>query len=191
MTGEHAEASGGRSRGSHAALDRAFTETGGVVVHAVHGLGGIGESTPAAHWAGAQTGTYNPVWWITAETEADLDDGLAELAVALQPALGDVLSRRALRDVAVRWLAARTGSLLVLDNVSAPADVRGLVGRYLLNLQAVTGDMTGALASAEALVERSGRGHGLLNHEGWPCPSSTIGSGAWRTPVRRGTGANP
>ncbi|MGI5377050.1 tetratricopeptide repeat protein [Streptomyces sp. CA-251387] len=112
-----------------AALERAFENAVGVVVRAVHGLGGVGKSTLAAHWAAGQTGAFDVVWWITAETEADLDAGLADLAVALQPALGDVLSRKALRDLAVRWLSANTGWLLVLDNVSAPADVRWLLGR--------------------------------------------------------------
>ena len=112
-----------------ALLDRAFKETGEVVVHAVHGLGGIGKSTLAARWAAGRTALYNPVWWITAETEADLDAGLADFAVGLQPALRDLLSRTALRDLAVRWLSEHEGWLLVLDNVSEPADVKGLVGR--------------------------------------------------------------
>lgn len=118
----------GRAR-ELALLDEAFREANGVVVQAVHGLGGIGKSTLAAHWAAGRVGSYNPVWWITAETAADLDTGLAELAVALQPALRDVLSREALRERAVQWLAGHEGWLLVLDNVADPADVRGLLGR--------------------------------------------------------------
>lgn len=112
-----------------ALLDDAFRDANGVVVQAVHGLGGIGKSTLAARWAAGRVGSYNPVWWITAETVADLDAGLAELAVALQPALRDVLSREALRERAVQWLAGHEGWLLVLDNVSDPADVRPLLGR--------------------------------------------------------------
>jgi hypothetical protein len=110
-------------------LDEAFRKSGGVVVQAVHGLGGIGKSTLAARWAAGRVRSYNPVWWITAETPADLDAGLAELAVALQPALRDVLSRDALRERAVQWLAGREEWLLVLDNVSDPADVKALLGR--------------------------------------------------------------
>lgn len=112
-----------------ARLDSAFEDTGGVVVQAVHGLGGIGKSTLAAKWAAGRTGSYNPVWWITAETPGDLEAGLAELAVALQPALRDVLSPQARSERAVRWLAEHEGWLLVLDNVSDPADVRRLLGR--------------------------------------------------------------
>ncbi len=98
-------------------------------VIAVHGLGGIGKSTLAAHWAAGRTATYNPVWWISSETPADLDAGLADLAVALRPALGDQLPRRALRDLAVQWLCTHDGWLLILDNVTDPADVRPLLGR--------------------------------------------------------------
>ncbi|WP_128433736.1 NB-ARC domain-containing protein [Streptomyces cyaneus] len=112
-----------------ARLDEAFEDAGGVVVQAVHGLGGIGKSTLAAKWAAGRTGSYNPVWWITAETPDDLEAGLADLAVALQPALRDVLSRKARSERAVRWLAEHEGWLLVLDNVSNPADVRPLLGR--------------------------------------------------------------
>ncbi|MEV7983026.1 tetratricopeptide repeat protein [Streptomyces sp. NPDC086519] len=111
------------------ALNRAFEDVGGIVVHAVHGLGGIGKSTLAAWWAEGRKSAYNPVWWITAETEADLDAGLADFTVALQPALRDGMSRTALRDLAVRWLAEHDNWLLVLDNVSEPAHVKRLLGR--------------------------------------------------------------
>ncbi|WP_405556544.1 tetratricopeptide repeat protein [Streptomyces canus] len=112
-----------------ARLDEAFTVSGGVVVQAVHGLGGIGKSTLAAHWAAGGVRSYNPVWWITAETPSDLEAGLADLAVALQPVLRDLLSREALRERAVQWLAAHEQWLLVLDNVSDPAHVKPLFGR--------------------------------------------------------------
>ncbi|MFK4103794.1 tetratricopeptide repeat protein [Streptomyces sp. NPDC019531] len=127
-----------------ARLDEAFEDAGGVVVQAVHGLGGIGKSTLAARWASVQADAYNPVWWITAETAADLDAGLAELTVALQPALGEGLSRRALRDLAVGWLCANDGWLLVLDNVTDPTDVKPLLerargGRFLITSRKGTG----------------------------------------------------
>ncbi|MFI7408638.1 NB-ARC domain-containing protein [Streptomyces sp. NPDC049627] len=110
-------------------LDAAFEDAGGVVVHAVHGLGGIGKSTLAAKWAAGRTASYNPVWWLTAETPVELESGLARLAVALQPTLREVLSQEALAERAVQWLAAHEGWLLVLDNVADPADVRTLLGR--------------------------------------------------------------
>ncbi|NUT26106.1 MAG: hypothetical protein HOV84_09335 [Streptomyces sp.] len=127
-----------------ARLDAAFTGAGGVVVQAVHGLGGIGKSTLAAKWAAGRTASYNPVWWITAETPGELEAGLAGLAVALQPTLRDVLSQEALAERAVQWLAAQEGWLLVLDNVSDPADVRPLLarmtgGRFLITTRRASG----------------------------------------------------
>jgi hypothetical protein len=41
----------------------------------------------------------------------------------LQSALSDVLPLEALREGAVKWLAAHQGWLLILDNASDPADV--------------------------------------------------------------------
>ena len=52
---------------------------------------------------------YTLTWWITAATPADIDAGLAALAVALQPALTGVLPLEALREGAVQWLAAHPG----------------------------------------------------------------------------------
>ncbi|MDC0767495.1 tetratricopeptide repeat protein [Streptomyces sp. HD] len=118
-------------------LDEAFEQAGGVVVHAVHGLGGIGKSTLAAHWAGRRAADFNPVWWITAESRPDLDAGLAELARALHPTLVGTLAEEALREATLQWLSAHEGWLLILDNVSDPADVDWLLdrtpnGRFLI-----------------------------------------------------------
>ncbi|MFD4525152.1 tetratricopeptide repeat protein [Streptomyces sp. NPDC058470] len=118
----------GRAR-ELALLDRSFGAPGGVVVHAVHGLGGIGKSTLAAHWATGRAADFNPVWWITAESRTDVEAGLAALGRALQPALVDLLSEDAFRERTLQWLAANDGWLLVLDNVSDPADIQPLLAR--------------------------------------------------------------
>ncbi|MDV5146688.1 tetratricopeptide repeat protein [Streptomyces sp. SBC-4] len=93
------------------------------------GLGGVGKSSLAARWALRQAAHRNPVWWITAESRADVDAGLADLAVAMQPALIGVLPQEALRERALQWLSAHDGWLLVLDNVTDPGDVAGLLAR--------------------------------------------------------------
>ncbi|WP_052499171.1 tetratricopeptide repeat protein [Streptomyces vietnamensis] len=95
----------------------------------VCGLGGVGKSSLVARWALRQTAARNPVWWITAESRADVDAGLAGLAAAMQPELIDVLPQEALRERALQWLSTHDGWLLVLDNVTDPADVEGLLAR--------------------------------------------------------------
>src|SRR5687767_7612201 len=60
--------------GRTGALDRLDTPPpaagGGAVAQVVHGLGGVGKSTVAAHWAATRAAAHNPVWWITADTPA-------------------------------------------------------------------------------------------------------------------------
>jgi len=122
------------------ALDAAFTRSrpaagrvagpaaGAVPVQAVHGLGGVGKSALAAHWATTRAGAYSPVWWVNAETSASVDAALAALAVALQPGLvGAPLEM--LVERATQWLATHTGWLLILDNVTDPGDVEPLLAR--------------------------------------------------------------
>ena len=101
----------------------------GVVVQAVHGLGGNGKSALAAHYAATHTREFNPIWWITAESPARIDAGLASFAVALQPALNNLVPAEVLRERAVQWLATHTGWLLVLDNVTDKAHVQDLLAR--------------------------------------------------------------
>ncbi|MDX2292664.1 MULTISPECIES: tetratricopeptide repeat protein [Streptomyces] len=101
----------------------------GTGVQVVCGLGGIGKSTLVARWAVDRAAGHSVVWWITAETPADLDAGLADLARAMQPGVVGVLPEAALRERALQWLATHDDWLLVLDNVSAPADLRPLLAR--------------------------------------------------------------
>ena len=121
------------------------------MVQAVHGLGGVGKSTLAARWAVAHAAEYTLTWWITASTVADIDAGLAGLAVAVQPALTGALPLEALREGAVQWLAAHSGWLVILDNVSDPADVapllaRAAAGHYLITSRRASGwHATGAV----------------------------------------------
>ncbi|MCX5397660.1 tetratricopeptide repeat protein [Streptomyces sp. NBC_00102] len=125
------------------ALDTAFEAPGGVVLRAVSGLGGVGKSALAAHWA-ARRCTARLRWWIGADSPAGVEAGLAGLARALQPGLTG-LPQELQRERALAWLAAHDDWLLVLDNVNLPDDVRPLLdrlgggGRVLVTTRLATG----------------------------------------------------
>ncbi|MET9444402.1 tetratricopeptide repeat protein, partial [Streptomyces sp. NPDC006610] len=124
-----------------AALEEAFRRPGKVVVHAVHGLGGVGKSALAAHWAGRRPERLR--WWVTADDASGVEAGLAALARALQPALA-VLPAEVQSERAVDWLTRHDGWLLVLDNVEDPRHIRPLLdrlpgGRILITTRRATG----------------------------------------------------
>ncbi|MET8112764.1 tetratricopeptide repeat protein [Streptomyces prasinus] len=152
------------------ALDAAFAEAGEAVV-AVHGLGGVGKSALAARWAAGRPEAVR--WWITADSTAAVDAGLAGLARALHPGLtGQPAAEQT--ETAVQWLAGHNQWLLVLDNVEDPAHIRPLLdripgGRVLITSRRATGwhhDATsirlGILTPADA-VELFAR---VLTHQG-------------------------
>src|SRR5262249_13902982 len=97
-----------------------------------------------------------------------VQQGLADLAGALQPALTGALPIEALAEWAQQWLAGHTGWLLILDNVNDPADIAPLLarthpqGRFLITSRLATvwhnipvGRLAGlAPADAPALLTR-------------------------------------
>lgn len=106
----------------------ALTGADRTAVAVVHGLGGVGKSTLAARFADLHRDRFGLVWWMTADSRTALDNGLAELAVAVEPdTAGALLEQRV--EAAVRWLAAHRDWLLVLDNLTTPADADPLLSR--------------------------------------------------------------
>ncbi|MFE5512054.1 tetratricopeptide repeat protein [Streptomyces sp. NPDC056529] len=126
-------------------LDAAMKRNGGVGLHAVHGLGGVGKSTLVAHWAATRARKHRlaPVRWMSADSAAGVERGLAALATALQPAVSKALTVEALAENGMQWLATHSGWLLVLDNVNHVADIAPLLarlphGRFLVTSRLAT-----------------------------------------------------
>ncbi|MCX4657272.1 tetratricopeptide repeat protein [Streptomyces microflavus] len=124
-----------------AVLEEAFARPGAVVVHALHGLGGVGKSALAAHWAARRQEKLR--WWVTADTADSLAAGIAALARALQPGLTGLPTELQF-ERAVAWLAGHDGWLLVLDNVEDAGHIRPLLdrvpgGRVLITTRRATG----------------------------------------------------
>ncbi|NUT90518.1 MAG: tetratricopeptide repeat protein [Saccharothrix sp.] len=119
-------------------LEAAVKVSGGrAVVVAVHGLGGVGKSTLAARFAELHAGLFSLVWWVTADSAAAIEVGLAELAAAVAPET-TVLDWEQRVELGVQWLATHEGWLLVLDNVTASEDVARLLGRVRTGTVLVT-----------------------------------------------------
>ncbi|MEU4682556.1 tetratricopeptide repeat protein, partial [Streptomyces xinghaiensis] len=133
-------------------LDAALSSGGQAVVQAVHGLGGIGKSTLAAHWAATRPHGHAPVRWINADSPAAVQQGLADLATALQPALSKALTADALAERAAQWLATHADWLIVLDNVNDPADITGLLARAPGGRFLITSRLATAWTSATTVI---------------------------------------
>ncbi|MFK0256181.1 FxSxx-COOH system tetratricopeptide repeat protein [Streptomyces sp. NPDC090445] len=135
-------------------LDAALNTPGSALVQAVHGLGGIGKSALAAHWAATRPHGHTPVRWITADSPAGVQQGLADLATALQPALTSLLRQpaEALAEYALQWLATHTGWLLVLDNVNDPADIAHLLARAPAGRFLITSRLAASWPAAATVV---------------------------------------
>ncbi|WP_246143627.1 NB-ARC domain-containing protein [Actinacidiphila oryziradicis] len=133
-------------------LDAALAAPGAALVQAVHGLGGIGKSTLAAHWAATRPHGRAPIRWITADSPAAIRQGLADLATALQPVLAQVLPDMALAEWGLQWLASHTGWLIVLDNANDPADIARLIARAPSGRFLITSRLATAWSDATTLV---------------------------------------
>ncbi|MEU5952836.1 SAV_2336 N-terminal domain-related protein [Streptomyces sp. NPDC047525] len=97
----------------------------------LHGMGGVGKTALAREWArrGLEDDAFTMVWWINAESQVRIDEGLADLTAALAPSLAGLLERERQKEWALQWLSAHEDWLLVLDDAKDPAVVGLLVSR--------------------------------------------------------------
>lgn len=95
-------------------------------VAVVTGLGGVGKSALALKYAHDRRETA-PAWWVAAGSPTEIDNGLANLMYVLQPELAGSLPMAEAARRAVRWLITHHDWLLVLDDVTNPADVDPLL----------------------------------------------------------------
>jgi tetratricopeptide (TPR) repeat protein len=93
-----------------------------VMVHSVHGMGGVGKTQLAAEYAYARDRDYDLVWWIAAEESAAIPDQFTALASGL--GLDPAAEPDALQAQVHGKLRITPGWLLIFDNADAIADIR-------------------------------------------------------------------
>ncbi|WP_449065414.1 DUF7779 domain-containing protein, partial [Planomonospora algeriensis] len=116
-----------------ATLQQALTAGPGVIAQAVIGLGGIGKSELALHYALTHHNHYDLVWWIDADGAQAIEAGLAALCRALCAGLAPAAATQAPAKEAaawtLAWLAAHRRWLLIFDNVEEVGHLQPYLGR--------------------------------------------------------------
>ncbi|MGW0755937.1 tetratricopeptide repeat protein [Streptomyces sp. NPDC002814] len=112
-----------------AELERALSAESQTITQTLHGLGGVGKTTLALHYAHDHAGAYRLVWWIRSDTPELIEAGLAALTVRLRGEEASSLNTAQAAEWAVGWLQTHPGWLLVFDNAEKPEDVHAWTGQ--------------------------------------------------------------
>ncbi|MEV4179303.1 hypothetical protein [Nonomuraea sp. NPDC049709] len=87
----------------------------------------MGKSELALQYAHRHRADYRLVWWMEADSPAQIQAGLAGLAGALVAGIDSVAAEQATTEEpaawALAWLNSRTGWLVIFDNVEEAADI--------------------------------------------------------------------
>ena len=95
----------------------------------VQGLGGVGKSTLALHYAHRYRDNYTLIWWINAASPDEIETSLTDLTHRLvPPGWAATVGRRELVAWAMQWLTSHPDWLLVYDNVEDPDNLTPYIG---------------------------------------------------------------
>ncbi|MFG6202416.1 FxSxx-COOH system tetratricopeptide repeat protein [Nonomuraea sp. JJY05] len=105
----------------------------GIISQAIVGLGGVGKSELALQYAHRHRADYRLMWWMEADSPAQIQAGLAGLTRAMVAGIDSVAAEQATTEEAaawaLAWLSSRTGWLVVFDNVEETTHIDPYLAR--------------------------------------------------------------
>ena len=107
-------------------LRKGLLSSGRSVVHALHGMGGVGKTQLATEYAWRFANEYDAVWWIEAEQADLIGEQLTRFAIEWGTAQPGTQIGPAVKALFAR-LRRRGKWLVVLDNAASPEAVRAWV----------------------------------------------------------------